>query len=149
MAPDVIDLPKATIAYLTFDWWSQVSQFVKQGKPGITLESPETPVYGPDGHEYFTTVDCLLYRNRKGALVGILYHYNDDTYDVAGNLVEKKGNVNVMVRPSSRRAGVGTRLVRDALARWDIDLQVQQYTDAGRALFLKVLEGIPRNRVIN
>lgn len=142
-------LPEATVPGEGLHTWaSQVRQYPKLGTPGLTFEEHEVAVaqvtYKPTGMvvaEVLTVVDCVLYRNRKGHLIGILNHYRDDCYEFDGSLLEKAGNVNVWVRPDRRRRGVGTKLVAAALRRWpEIDFTQQHYTEAGRALATNILE---------
>lgn len=152
----VTDLPAPSVpgeGLLT--WESQERQYANNGPPGITHEEHRVeigsgPILALDPRDdrvkvargrYSTVVDCLLYRSRKGTLVGILNHYRDDCYDVDGTLLERAGNCNVWVHPRRRRRGIGTALVREAVRRWSIDFAQQQYTEGGRALAESVLDG--------
>ena len=99
----------------------QAEQFPAKGPPGLTY------VKGPIDDKRH--VDVLLQRDKSGEIVGILYHYPFDMPPY-----EKKGNVNLLVRPDSRRQGIGTALLKDAMKRWKIDLAQQQQTRAGAAL---------------
>jgi GNAT superfamily N-acetyltransferase len=146
----VTALPAATIpgdGLLT--WESQVRQYDKVGPPGLSFEQHEVVTavltHKPTGtiiEKATAVVDCLLYRNRKGHLVGILNHYNEDAYEWDGTLLESAGNVNVWVRPNRRRRGIGTILATEALRRWpEVDVGQQRYTEAGRALVTKLTGG--------
>ena len=80
-------------------------------------------------------VDCLLYRSRKGTLIGILYHYPVDLEPW-----EQAGNVNMWVHPRRQRRGIGTKLLVEARRRWNLDPYQQSYTPEGAALMNSVLE---------
>lgn len=126
---------------LFMTWESQVRQHPKVGRPGITYSTPEIDIaYGselPDGRRaiFSTHVDVLLFRNGKGHVVGILYHYPFDCD------LEAKGNVNIFVRPDRRRRGIGSRLLREADARFDLNLDQQKYTTGGLALVKRNFPG--------
>jgi len=139
------ELPPVTIgAELALAWDSQVRQYPKLGPPGLSFVAyPDEPAYGPNGARTTTTIDCLLYRNRKGHLVGILNHYNDDIYECDGSLLERPGNVNLWVRPDRQRRGIGTKLVAEADRRWSIDWMAQRYTEAGRSLVSSYTRTVP------
>lgn len=125
-----------------FDWTSQANQYREQGEPGIHLErrcvdidsgaevcDVDPALAGPR----ITVTDCLLYRDGDGTLIGILNHYD------GRSPLERKGGINIWVRPDRQRQGVGTALVLEALRRWDDILpESQRYTEAGLA-FLKSL----------
>lgn len=152
----VAELPEAKVeGEGQFDWASQARQYPKVGPPGLTEQTvivaagvgttmaldPSDGRLKPARVRVKVEVDCLLYRNRKGALVGILNHYPEACYDMDGNLLERPGNVNVWVRPNRRGRGVGSLLLHAALDRWDdIDPAAQDYTAGGRALMAKVLD---------
>lgn len=125
-----------------FDWTSQAKQYREKGEPGIRLERRCVDI--DSGEEVFdvdpalagpriTVTDCLLFRDAEGTLIGILNHYD------GRSPLEKKGGINIWVRPDRQRQGVGTSLVIEALRRWDDMLpESQRYTEAGLA-FLKSL----------
>lgn len=102
-----------------FSWESQANQYPAKGRPGVSYFAGETPL---------GTVDCLLYRDIKGNVVGILNHYGFDS------IWEKPGNVNIWVRPDKQRRGIATLLVREAARRWDVNLDQQRFTESGAAL---------------
>lgn len=99
---------------ITTTWDQQAVQFPSQGEPGITYEQR---VIGPPGSE--TVVDCLLYRDDDGILIGILAHYNE------GNPFQEPDTVNLLVKPDQQRKGVGKSLAREACTRWPQILQVK------------------------
>lgn len=100
-------------------WESQVVQYPATGAPGIRYFAGVTD-YG--------TVDCLLYRNVKREVVGILNHYGFDSP------WEQTGNVNVWIREDYQRRGIGTALVKEAHRRWGVNLDQQRFTPGGAAL---------------
>jgi GNAT superfamily N-acetyltransferase len=101
-------------------WWAnQVKQY---------------PQNGPEGISYFKGevrdkwVDCLLYRNKAGKLIGVLNHY-----PFSFPPYESKGNINVMVDPKEQKKGIGKKLMAEAIKRWkDIDLYKQKWTSSGK-----------------
>jgi hypothetical protein len=118
---------------------SQASQYPKSGPPGVSYFKGDL---GEDGH-----VDCLLYRDDDGKLLGILNRYPKDMYAAAGGayggmrtLVERKGNFNVIVSPEARRQGVGMKLLKEADKRWKLPFRQQQYTAEGRKLITRYLD---------
>lgn len=90
------------------------------------------PEIGPAGLSYFPgvtplgTVDCLLWRSEAGELIGILNHYPFRTAEG-----QTPGSINVWVKPSWRRRGIGTRLLEEADRRWQLDLNDQVLTPEG------------------
>lgn len=100
---------------------SQASQYPRSGPPGVSYFKGEI-----DSERW---VDCLLWRDASGKLEGILNHFPMDFPPY-----EEKGNVNVIVRSSSRRQGIGTKLMLEAFHRWNINLSQQTYTPDGAAL---------------
>jgi GNAT superfamily N-acetyltransferase len=82
-------------------------------------------------------IDCLLYRSRKGTLIGILQYFAED----APMDLEKAGNMNVFVHPRRQRRGIGLELVAEADRRWHINWDQQMYTPEGLALIERYLRG--------
>ncbi len=102
-------------------WDHQVGQYDKKGEPGISYFKGEVDD---------KWVDCLLFRNKAGKLIGVLNHYPFDFPPY-----EKKGNINVMVDPKEQSKGTGMELFKEALKRWkDIDLYKQHWTKSGKRL---------------
>lgn len=113
-----------------YSWESQERQFPKKGKPGLHYEC----------HTYLgRKIDCLLYRNNKGHLIGILYHYGQGMI-FEGEQIEKPGNVNIWIRPNRQRRGIGTALFREATKRWSINPGQQRYTPEGLAFARKMYD---------
>lgn len=99
---------------ITTTWEAQATQFAPTGEPGITLECK---TIGPPDKE--TVVDCLLYRDEDGILIGILAHYNDN------HPSQVPDSVNLLVKPDQQRQGVGKSLAREACSRWPQILKVK------------------------
>lgn len=142
----VADLPAADVSpTLVYTWESQCRQHAVKGRPGIAYTRNDAVPVGTAHHttgdvQIVASVEALLYRNQKGRLVGILYHYPQDiTY--RGKLLEAAGNVNLYVRPDRRRRGIASALLADAARRWPIDWEQQRYTPAGRATVAAFLAG--------
>jgi GNAT superfamily N-acetyltransferase len=100
-------------------WETQARQYPQHGQAGIAYYRGDLK----DG----TWVDCLLARNRRGALVGILNHYPHATH------WERVGNVNVWVHPRRRGRGTASALMDEAMRRWNINLSRQHYSVSGLA----------------
>ena len=132
------ELPPATPANDSdvFSWPNQAKQYPLHGPPGIT--SIRT-TFDAD-HEFAgAEVWTLVYRNRKGRVVGILNYYPQDLLPY-----ERRGNVNLQVDPRRHRRGIGSALVRAAHERgWELDPYQQKYTVAGRALAEHLLPELP------
>lgn len=105
----------------SFPWTSQAMQYPTLGPAGISYFAGEIPSIN-------YTVDCLLYRDSEGHLLGILNHYPKDQPPW-----EKAGNVNIWVHPDAKRRGIGTALLAEADRRWSINLDQQRFTPEGAA----------------
>lgn len=109
-----------------YDWPSQVRQYAYRDAPGIGFERHSTAEMGAQLGDVIAVIDCVLYRDENGLLVGILNHYDGN------NPMEAKDNVNLWVAPDHQRQGIGTALLREAFIRWpEIDLEQQRYTRQG------------------
>ena len=144
-------LPEATVpsgGQVGQGWEHQVRQYPKTGTPGIEHfvgRVEQGQLRGQDGRRLGRVVayevDCLLYRSRKGAVIGILNYY--DTDDPFG--LEKAGNMNVWVHPRRQRRGIGSALLAEAEHRWGpLNYDQQKYTPEGRALAESMLARAPR-----
>jgi GNAT superfamily N-acetyltransferase len=102
------------------DWDTQTQWYPPTGPPGLSYFPGRTPA---------GTIDCLLWRNEAGELVGILNHYPFRTPEG-----QEPGTFNVWVKPGWQRRGIASRLGDEAFRRWDIDIALQKYTPAGVAL---------------
>jgi GNAT superfamily N-acetyltransferase len=92
------------------------------GEPGIT--------YFEDRVGGIFTVDCLLYRDTAGELVGLFEHY-----PLGLPPFEREKAIALHVRPDHQRQGVATRLLEEALRRWPLDLDHQAWRGAGRLFY--------------
>jgi GNAT superfamily N-acetyltransferase len=110
-----------------YSWQSQAEQYPDTGEVGISYFK------GDVGRDKW--VDCLLYRGEGGELMGILNYYPFDfpPYEV-------KGNVNIWVNPDFQRLGIGTKLVEEAMKRWEIDFEQFKYTPQGHKFVISFLK---------
>ena len=109
-------------------WESQVCQYPKLGPAGISYFRGDFP---DDPERY---ADCLLFRDKHGKLRGILNHY-----PVYISRHEKVGYVNIWVEPRFQRKGIGTKLLAEALKRWEINFEQQKYSPSGERFIRKFL----------
>lgn len=79
-------------------------------------------------------VDCLLWRDDRGALAGVLTYFAVSYYEKDGTLLDEAGNFTVLVRSDARRQGIATKLVAEADRRWKLNFDQQLYTPSGLAL---------------
>ncbi len=114
---------------VVFSWPAQAAQYPPVGPPGISYFRGDVSTAARAAY-----VDCLLMRDVNGVLTGILNHYPQDLPPY-----EQAGAVNIWVRPDRQRRGIGTRLAREALTRWPIEIRQQHLTPAGAA-FAEALE---------
>jgi GNAT superfamily N-acetyltransferase len=122
---------RGSLEGVRFSWASQARQYPALGPVGVGYFAGDvSELFGPGAR-----VDCLLHRDRDGALTGLLNFYPIDMppFEQAGNLL-------VMVRPDRRRQGVATTLLAVALRRWPIDLHAQRFTPGGAALVAAYLD---------
>lgn len=103
-----------------FSWEHQSAQYPARGEPGISYFQAHLP----DGK----AVDCLLYRDERGELVGILNRFPQDIEPY-----ERAGNASVYVHPQRRRRGIGSALIMEALDRWGLKGDFESFTDSGAA----------------
>lgn len=118
--------PIATIPdAMMLSWVSQAIQYpAYSANPGISHE--RLPLReGVDER----MIDCVLFYDTSGHLVGILNHYPADV-----DPWEKKGNVNLWVHPQFTHRGIGTRLVEFADKKWGINWQQQRFSPSGAGL---------------
>ena len=107
-----------------YTWESQVVQYPVMGDPGISYFRGDV---SPGVH-----VDCLLYRDESGTVVGIANYFPMDIPPY-----EKAGNWALFVRPDRRGEGIGTALMVEGMARWDYREDHITFTEGGAALVNK------------
>jgi hypothetical protein len=77
----------------------------------------------------FRWVDCLLRWDEAGNLAGILNHYPQDMPPF-----ERAGNCTVFVRDDCTRQGIATELWDEAVRRYGVTLEGQDFTPQGARL---------------
>lgn len=107
---------------IPFSWESQAVQHKLTDTPGIHYEE----VCVIEGYP----IDDLTLYDEAGDLVGILYRY-----PLGAPGFEVPMSINLYVKPSERRKGIGTKLVAEAERRWGpIRWDRQRFTREGAAL---------------
>jgi DNA-binding NarL/FixJ family response regulator len=114
---------------------SQSRQFDEVGPPGLSYFKGTG-----NGLKKGQWVDCLLWRDDSGKLKGIVYHYPQDLP------LEKKGNMNVFISPDSKRQGIASKLVAEAIKRYKVDLRQQRYSEEGAAFINNFVRNMPENK---
>jgi GNAT superfamily N-acetyltransferase len=146
MTMTTTELPEAVVPSggMRSAWEGHERQYPRTGDPGIrywrgrvnigdVTSSAANAIIGRVWYE----PDCLLYRSRKGTLVGVLQYFPEP----APMDLERRGAVNVFVHLRRQRRGIALALVAEADRRWAIDWQDQKYTPEGRALLEHYLRG--------
>jgi len=119
---------EVTVPAEAYTWSSQVMQYADATPPttlpGFSTYEGVVPGWPP--------IHCLLWwdctTGGRPMIVGILNYYDFDSP------WERKGNVNLWVRPSHQRRGVGSTLVRLADALFGpLNPEQQRYTASGAA----------------
>ena len=110
-------------------WTSQVIQYADAPRP---VDVPNVTHYA--GQTSRGVVQCLLWwsetKGGRPMITGILNYYPHDMPPY-----EEAGNVNIWVRPSHQRQGIGTALYLLADSIYGpINLDQQRFTDSGAAL---------------
>lgn len=119
---------RSTMPEGALSWESQVVQYRDARVPSM----PGITYYAGVVEGRPRPIDCLLYWDKVGGklrIVGILNHYPVDYPPW-----EKAGNVNLWVRRTHQRRGIGTALWEEAVRRWSVTLEGQRFTDSGAAL---------------
>lgn len=116
-----------------YSWESQVCQYPYKGEPGVSYM--EGPIGGG------RIVHCLLFRNERGHVRGILNYFDDQFIDGEW---QKPGDVNIWIHPKSHGQGIGTALWKEAVRRWNVRLETQDKMTPAGAKFAEALmrEGI-------
>lgn len=126
------------IPEMNYTWESQAVQYPATGEPGITVET-----YALGTGEHASKVDCLLYRDDDGQLIGILNRYYEN------NPHQAPDTGNLWVKPDCHHNGVATALLRKAAELYPEKAQGwvdnQTFTHAGVAW----IESLVRKGIIN
>lgn len=120
----------------------------------FAYQAKQYPKDGPPGISYFkgvvdesTWVDCLLYRDDSGKLIGILNHYPFALVDPDDpRIKEKRGNFNIFIDPKHKGKGIGTKLVDEAVSRYNVDLRRQRYSEEGANFINNYIRKLPENK---
>lgn len=126
---------KINIPELSYTWEDYASEYPREGQPGITYREHEL---GPD-----VVCAALLYYETDGRLRGILHYFPNDIpvpEPWMKPFAERAGNFNVIVDPTSRRLGIGMKLLHEAARRWPINFERQNYTREGAKLVQRFLQ---------
>ena len=122
---------------------SQVVQYPKEGPLGLSYFRGEDDYLRGLGW----WVDCLLYRDKNGKILGILNHYPQNMpAEYPGGPSEKKGNINIFINPNNKKSGIGTALLEEAIKRYDVDLNKQRYSEEGANFINNYVRKLPENR---
>lgn len=123
----------ATLDGMPWPFETQRRQYPETGEPGLSYFRGEFP------NRPREWVDCLLWRDENGRLVGILNHYPVDME------LEKKGNFNLFIDPKAKRQGIASALVTEAIKRYKVDLRQQRYSEEGAAFINEFVRRLPEN----
>lgn len=113
--------------------------YPRRGPSGISQASVlrSHPVAG--GGETIVIVNATIYRNKMGAIVGVLHQYPGGLDIRVRDANKKPGEYFIIVHPSYRRRGIGAALLAAADEKWGLDFWHQDYSDEGYALAVKYL----------
>ena len=119
-------------------WEGQATQICQHGaQNGIQYSASES-----DG-----SAERLLYYDDSGALRGIFKYFPRDVPETdprfGNNLKARAGVFIILVHPDYQGQGIGTKLLRAASVRWNLNFDMQEYTRSGAALVNKFLSLIP------
>lgn len=135
---------KVSITEPILSFRSQVSQYPKNGEPGISYFKGEDDYLKGKGW----WVDALLYRDKDGKILGILNHYPQDMpAEERGGPSERRGNVNIFIDPKSKRSGIASGLLKEAVSRYKVDLNKQRYSKEGAAFVNSFVRSLPENSI--
>ena len=135
---------KVSITEPILSFRSQVSQYPKNGEPGISYFKGEDDYLRGKGW----WVDALLYRDKDGKILGILNHYPQNMpAEEPGGPSEKRGNVNIFIDPQSKRSGIASELLKEAVSRYKVDLNKQRYSKEGAAFVNSFVRSLPENSI--
>lgn len=109
-----------------FQWHNQAKQYPEHGTGIMYFKG-----ILPSGKH----VDCLLYYGADNLLQGIL-----NFYPIKIPFLQEKGSVNIEVRHDRRRKGIATALLNEAIKRFEINLENQEYTHDGERFIKKYMK---------
>ena len=133
---------KASFFEPVLSFASQVRQYPKSGPSGVSYFKGEDARLIAKGWH----VDALLFRDAKGEILGILNHYPQNMpAEIPGGPSERKGNVNIFINPKNKKSGIGTALLKEAVERFDVDLNRQRYSREGAAFVNSFVRSLPEN----
>lgn len=125
-----------------YSFQSQVVQYPQNGPSGISYFRGASPWMEEQGK----WVDALLFRDDNGRVRGILNHYPFDLIDPENPSVrEERGNINIFIDPLYKNKRVGTALLDEAISRYDVDLNKQNYSTEGAAFINAYVRKLPEN----
>jgi GNAT superfamily N-acetyltransferase len=105
-------------------WHQQAAQAPQTGTPNSIKQTR------------IEEAEALLFYDDAGCLRGMLKYFEKDvprSNQFGDYLVAHAGELVIIVDPRYQRRGVGTKLLREAIAQWQIDLERQRYTPSGAA----------------
>ena len=122
-----------------YSFRSQAEQYPEDGPPGIS--------YFKGVVDDSTWVDCLLFRDDSGKVIGILNYYPFALVDPDDpRIVEKRGNINIFIDPKHKNKGIATKLVDEAVSRYNVDLRRQRYSEEGANFINNYVRKLPENK---
>ena len=120
---------KVNIPELSYSWIECASAFPTKGKPGITYRKDVDDKFAPEA-----VSEALLYYDTDGNLTGILNYFPNDMSAPEPEMkafAERAGAFNTIVDPERRTLGIGLKLLHEAVRRWPINFEQQNYTPDG------------------
>ena len=125
-----------------YSFESQECQYPKTGVPGISYFKCEDASLIAKGWH----IDALLYRDKDGKILGILNHYPQNMpAEYPNGPSERKGYINIFVNPKTKKSGIGTALVHEAIRRYDVDLNRLRWSSEGAPFINAFVRRLPEN----
>jgi GNAT superfamily N-acetyltransferase len=109
-------------------------EYPARGNAGITYVEEKL---GPDA-----ICEALLYYDTRGRLAGIFNYFPNDMPVSEPSMkafFERAGTCNIIANSRHRRLGIGIKLLREAINRWPIQFENQNYTLEGAKLVQRFL----------
>ena len=134
------DLPPATLRP-DLNWDRDLLPFAKRGVAGLHHQSHLALIRERGLSQYILQNTTLLY-DCSGKLVGRLNQYPNGYPSLHSEATAlPSGTYSIVVKSSRRGMGHGLALLTAADERWGLDFWKQEYTEAGRALVIRYLNG--------